>query len=154
MLETRIAELTAAVEALTKAIGGMQAPVERPKVTAAEVSAEKDANGGTLMGAKERVIKAKEEVPNAKPKSEDTSSTSQASEPESKPVTYDDVKRATNAVSAKLGTAITRVCLQRFGAVGEKGPTATKLAETQWSGYVEYMTKVATGEIDPEASHE
>lgn len=150
MLETRIAELTAAIEALTKATGGMQvpAPAERPKVTAAEVSAERDANGGTMMDAKERAIKAKEEVPNAKPKSEDTSSTSQTSAPESAPVTYDDVKRATTAVS-KISREKAIAGLARFGV-----QSATKLAEGQWPGYVEYMTKVAAGEIDPEASHE
>jgi hypothetical protein len=129
MLETRIAELTAAVEALTKAIGGMNAPGP-------------DSILRELKGAPEK------EVPNVKQKSEDTSSTSQTSAPESKPVTYDDVKRATNAVS-KISREKAIAGLARFGV-----QSATKLAEGQWSGYADYMTKVAAGEIDPEASHE
>jgi hypothetical protein len=153
MLEQKIEELILAVKALTKAIGSTYEPVERPKVTAAEVSAERDANGGTMMAAKERVLKAKEEVPNViaeeAKKSQTTSSTSQTSSPESAPVTYDDVKKATNAVSGKFGRDAALAGLQRFGVTG-----AMKLTEAQWPEYVAYMTRVATGEIEPEASHE
>jgi hypothetical protein len=104
MLEQKIELLTAAVEALTKAIGGMQAglPVEAKKTAA----------------------------------------------PESQPVSYDDVKRATNAVS-KISREKAIAGLARFGV-----SSATKLTEQQWPGYVDYMTKVAAAEIDPEASHE
>lgn len=119
---------------LSEAIGGTQAPGSANTSLPPEVVAELKA--------------AKEEVPNDKPKSETTSSTSQASSPGSAPVTYDDVKRATNAVS-KISRDKAIAGLARFGV-----QSATKLAEGQWPGYVDYMTKVAAGEIDPEASHE
>ena len=149
MLEQKIELLTAAVEALTKAIGGMQAPA--PYAAAAHVVKAADVRenrqeGESLKDTKERL--QKEGVPNEKPKSEDTSSTSQTSAPESKPVSYDDVKRATNAVS-KISREKAIAGLARFGV-----SSATKLTEQQWPGYVDYMTKVAAGEIDPEASHE
>jgi hypothetical protein len=134
MLEQKIELLTAAVVALTKAIGGMQ--VQGPIVTK-EVKGDMTAHDIKVA-----------EVPNEKPKSEDTSGTSQTSAPESKPVSYDDVKRATNAVS-KISREKAIAGLARFGV-----SSATKLTEQQWPGYVDYMTKVAAGEIDPEASHE
>jgi hypothetical protein len=134
MLETRIAELTAAVEALTKAIGSMQAPGAGSASLPPEVVAE---------------LKAiNKDAPNETKKSETASSTSQASSPGSAPVTYDDVKRATNAVS-KISREKAIAGLARFGV-----SSAMKLTEQQWPGYVDYMTKVAAGEIDPEASHE
>ena len=144
MLEQKIELLTAAVEALTKAIGGMQAglPVEAKKTAAAE-SVPADSAAQTKKDAD-----APSKVPNETKKSEDTSSTSQTSAPESKPVSYDDVKRATNAVS-KISREKAIAGLARFGV-----SSATKLTEQQWPGYVDYMTKVAAGEIDPEASHE
>jgi hypothetical protein len=133
MLETRIAELTAAVEALTKAIGGMEAPGPVSASLPPEVVAE---------------LKAiNKDAPNDKPKSETTSSTSQASSPGSVTVTYDDVKRATNAVS-KISREKAIAGLARFGV-----SSAMKLTEQQWPEYIAYMTKVAAGEIDPEASH-
>lgn len=135
MLETKIAELTAAVDALRKVIGNMQAP---GPVVAKEVEGDMAAH----------TIRPSDEVPNEKQKSENTSSTSQTSAPESKPVTYDDVKRATNAVS-EISREKAIAGLARFGV-----SSATKLTEQQWPGYVDYMTKVANGEIDPEASHE
>ena len=133
MLEQKIELLTAAVEALTKAIGGMQAPgpATNKEARQAEMVAE---------------IAVKAEVPNEK--SQTISDTSQSSAPESEPVTYDDVKRATNAVS-KISRDKAIAGLQRFGVA-----SATKLTEAQWSEYVAYMTRVAAGEIDPEASHE
>jgi hypothetical protein len=121
---------------LSEAIGGMRAPGHFEVTVGKEAVKEKIA---------ELVKDAK--VPNDKPKSETTSSTSQDSAPESKPVTYDDVKRATNAVS-KISREKAIAGLARFGV-----QSATKLAEGQWSGYVDYMTQVAAGEIDPEASH-
>jgi hypothetical protein len=137
MLEQDIQELTAAVKALIAAIGGMQAP--GPIVTK-EVKEDMTAHD----------IKVAED-PNVEPeptKSEDTLGTSQTSAPESRPVSYDDVKRATNAVS-KISREKAIAGLARFGV-----SSATKLTEQQWPGYVDYMTKVAAGEIDPEASHE
>lgn len=133
MLEQKIELLTAAVEALTKAIGGMQAP--NPKGG----KEEKDSRTTHI-----EVVEV--EVPNEK--SQTTSDTSQSSGAESAPVTYDDVKRATNAVS-KISRDKAIAGLQRFGVA-----SATKLTEPQWPEYVAYMTRVAAGEIDPEASHE
>jgi hypothetical protein len=122
------------LQRLSEAIGGMQAPGPVSASLPPEVVAE---------------LKAiNKDAPNETKKSETTSSTSQASSPESKPVTYDDVKRATNAVS-KISREKAIAGLARFGV-----QSATKLAEGQWSGYVDYMTQVAAGEIDPEASHE
>jgi hypothetical protein len=142
MLETRIAELTAAVETLAKAIGGMQAPGATGE--AAFPKSVASSTGPAVLSEPESAAAAQ---PDTK-KSEDTSSTSQTSVPESKPVSYDDVKRATNAVT-KISREKTIAGLARFGV-----SSATKLTEQQWPGYVDYMTKVAAGEIDPEASHE
>jgi hypothetical protein len=135
MLEQKIELLTAAVEALIKVIGGIQVPGP-------------DSILHELKGAPVTNKAPKEEASNETKKSEDTSSTSQTSAPESKPVSYDDVKRATNAVS-KISREKAIAGLARFGV-----SSATKLTEQQWPGYVDYMTKVAAGEIDPEASHE
>jgi hypothetical protein len=116
---------------LSEAIGGMQAPGPANTSLPPEVVAE---------------LKAiNKDAPNEKPKSETTSNTSQDSAPGSAPVTYDDVKRATNAVS-KISR---EKAIARFGVTG-----AMKLTEHQWPEYIAYMTKVAAGEIDPEAPHE
>jgi hypothetical protein len=144
MLETRIAELTAAVEALTKAIGGMQAPAAIEKHEPRSVVPEKKSADVAEQKAKPVPTATESE----QPKSETTSSTSQASSPESKPVTYDDVKRATNAVS-KISREKAIAGLARFGVTG-----AMKLTEQQWPEYIAYMTQVAAGEIYPEDSHE
>jgi hypothetical protein len=125
---------------LSEAIGGMQAPAPTTHVSREELAAAYD---GAV-----KAVTALAEVPNEKPKSETTSSTSQASSPESAPVTYDDVKRATNAVS-KINREKAIAGLARFGVTG-----AMKLTEQQWPEYIAYMTQVAAGEIDPEASHE
>jgi hypothetical protein len=133
MLEARIEELTAAVIALTKAIGGMQAPA--------------GLTGKSAIQQVEEEVKA--EAPNAGTKSPPTTDTSQTSSGESAPVNYDDVKRATNAVSAKHGVEKTKAALSRFGVTSAKA-----LTEAQWPEYVTYMAKVTAGELDPEASHE
>lgn len=90
--------------------------------------------------------------PNVQPESS-TQKSSQASAPtggsSSPAVTYDDVKRATNDVSAKYGVTKTKAALSRFGVASAKA-----LAETQWGNYVSYMARVASGMVDPEASHE
>jgi hypothetical protein len=84
------------------------------------------------------------EVPNEN--SKPATSTSEPSSSESPPVTYDDVKRATNAVS-KISRDKAVTGLARFGVM-----SATKLPERSWAEYIGYMTRVAAGEIDPEAS--
>ena len=153
MLETRIAELTAAVEALTKAQSAVLSALVQNTAALGWVSASPGTEVHNFDREKmtstitEKVVEVKI-VPNETKKSETASSTSQASSPGSAPVTYDDVKRATNAVS-KISREKAIAGLARFGV-----SSATKLTEQQWPGYVEYMTKVAAGEIDPEASHE
>jgi hypothetical protein len=145
-LEAKIELLTAAVIELTAAIGGMQAPgPEGMRIKTITVD-----GGATYVSATEKNLTETEaeKKPRESEKSKPTSNTSESSSPESKPVTYDDVKRATNAVS-KISRDKAIAGLARFGV-----QSATKLAEGQWSGYVEYMTKVAAGEVDPEASHE
>lgn len=155
MLETRIEELTAAVVALTKAIQGM--PTTEVKLYPngpADGQTEKSVNKSAATEkatSSEAVNTARktDEVPNDKPqgtqKSKPISDTSKPSSPESQPVGYDDVKKATNAVSAKLGREKAVAGLARFGV-----QSAMKLTEEQWPEYVAYMTRVAAGEIDPE----
>lgn len=114
----------------------------------------KDTSGGQKVkdaetqNVEREIAEAK--VPNEKPqdsqKSKPTTDTSKPSSPESPAVTYDDVKKATNAVSAKLGREKAIAGLARFGV-----QSATKLTEEQWPEYVAYMTRVAAGELDPEA---
>jgi len=84
------------------------------------------------------------EIPNEKssPTTDTSPPSSQAS------VTYDDVKAVTIAVS-KMDKAKAVAGLARFGAKNAK-----ELKEEQWRDYVDYMTKVHEGEIDPESSHE
>ena len=90
----------------------------------------------------------KEEVPNDSPKPSTTTDTSPPSSNESRTVTYDDVKNVTIAVS-KIDKAKAVAGLARFGVA-----TAKALEEKQWLEYVEYMERVAKGEVDPESSHE
>lgn len=157
MLEQRIEELIAAVKSLTKAMEGRPmivtpAPHLNPGM-GAPYGALDPGFGHAPFTADPTAHHTPDQVaagiktPNEKPKSEDTTNTSQTSSPELPAATYDDVKRATNAVS-KISREKAIAGLARFGV-----QSATKLAETQWAEYVAYMGKVAAGEIDPEASH-
>lgn len=89
-----------------------------------------------------------EDLPNDKPKSKPTPATSPASSNESEPVTYNDVKRITIKVS-EVSRDKAKAALSRFGV-----PSAKALPVDAWPDYVQYMTRVANGEVDPEASHE
>lgn len=133
MLEQRIEELVAAVKSLTQAM----------KSHSAAVNAYNAPYPAPFTGDNE----GNNDIPNEMQKSEDTTNTSQTSSLELPAATYDDVKRATNAVS-KISREKAIAGLARFGV-----QSATKLAETQWAEYVAYMGKVAVGEIDPETSH-
>ena len=130
MLEVRIEELTKAVRDLIDVMHNQQ--------------------GVILMAMRPTdKLKVDAEGPNAaseKQKSVPTLDTSQTSSPESDAVGYDDVKRITIAVSAK-DKAKAVAALARFGVTSAKG-----LKEDQWGEYVAYMQKVASGEVDPEAS--
>ncbi len=81
------------------------------------------------------------EAKKPEPISETTTDTSPPSEPESAPVTYDDVKKATNALSAALGREVTIGALSRFGV-----KRATEMDEGQWAEYIEYVRKVIADE--------
>ena len=124
MLETRIEELTKAV---------------RDLIDVLVVS-------GRINTAEKVPDEPKVEVPNVPQNSAPAIDTSPPSLPEFAPVTYDDVKRITIEVSKKSKDKAV-AALARFGV-----KTARELTETRWSEYVEYMTKVASGEVDPEAS--
>ena len=134
MLETKIELLTAAVIELTRVMREQTMLVELPASQAKEV-------------LKEVAVKV-ENLPNDKPKSPPTPATSPASSNESEPVTYDDVKRITIKVS-EASRDKAKAALSRFGVASAKA-----LKEEQWAEYVKYMTRVANGEVDPEASHE
>ena len=84
-----------------------------------------------------------EEAPNVIPNGCGTIDTSSDSSPAS--VTYEQVKQVTIAVS-KVDKAKAVAALARFGV-----KTAKDLKEEQWSEYVDYMTKIACGEVDPES---
>ena len=136
-LEAKIELLTAAVVELTRVMqlkpNPVSAPLDEIKPT-------------PITNITEPVRKEQVEGPNKK--SSPTTDTSPPSSTESPAVTYDDVKAVTIAVS-KIDKAKAVAGLARFGAKNAK-----ELTEAQWSDYVDYMTKVHEGEIDPESSHE
>jgi hypothetical protein len=139
MLETKIEELTKALERNSDIMERIHAGEHRLRA--------REEPAGVLSATNDVTAPAiKKEAPNAETKSSAATSISEPSSPESPPVTYDDVKRATNAVS-KISRDKAVAGLARFGVT-----SATKLTEQQWPKYVEYMTKVAAGEINPEAS--
>lgn len=149
MLEESIAELTKAVLALTYALNqAYAAPVpvasHAPKSFTAEIEKEIGKTIDAMAkaaseGIEEReAVKKVEGVPNEKPKT--TTATSQPSESESAAVSYDDVKKATNALSAAKGRDATIAVLSRFGV-----KKATELDAAQWADYIEHAGKVTEG---------
>ena len=94
----------------------------------------------------EKVIAVREEareLPNDKPKSEETpqttSPTSEPTEPESAPVTYDDVKKVTIAVG-KISKDKAVAGLAEFDVTSAK-----QLVEAQWADYIVFMNEVLEG---------
>lgn len=140
MLEVRIEELTKAIRDLIDVIHNQRALTYQDAV--------KPLPSGSPERTAENIQREIDEAkaPNASTKSEPTPDTSPTSLTESKPVTYEDVKRITIAVSAKDKPKAV-AALARFGVTSAKG-----LKEGQWGEYVAYMQKVAAGEVDPEAS--
>lgn len=132
MLETRIEELTKAVEALTKVIGGMQAP--------GSDSILHELKSAPLATASIKV----EDIPNEP--SPTTTSTSQTSAEESPKVAYSDVSKLVTQI-AKTDVTKAKAALARLGVKHGK-----ELLEADWPRAVEYLTRVANG-LDPEASH-
>lgn len=125
-LEAKIAELTSAVQALTLAFNARYA--ER---AVARLEPEEQAE-------------APAEVPNAESSTPASGEPSQPAPEQSSPeVTYDDVKKATNNLSAVKGKEVTIGVLSRFGV-----KRATELTREQWSPYIEHAGKVTRGEAD------
>jgi hypothetical protein len=139
MLETRIEELTAAVKALTEALNKSRSDVSAVKEDAAVAKESK----AKKPQAKEEPIAEQPSAPDLSTASTTTTDISPASESESAPVTYDDVKRATNALSAAKGRDVTIDALSRFGV-----KRATELDEGQWADYIAYAETVINGEDD------
>jgi hypothetical protein len=141
MLELRIEELTQSLEDLIKVLvdrfepnSGMQAP--RPDSIVHE-----------LKSAPLATASIKVEDPPNEP-SPTTTSTSQTSVEESKPIAYSDVSKLVTQI-AKTDLAKAKAALARLGVKHGK-----ELTEAQWPEAVAYLTRVANGEVDPEASHE
>ncbi len=136
MLEQRIEELTVAVKALTEvmargAVSNAEVALAKlekksPKDAATASKPETSASGTPQSSGSQG------EAPNVSP-------TSEPSELESAPVSYDDVKKATNALSAAKGRDVTIATLAVFNV-----QKATQLVEAQWADYVAYATKVAS----------
>jgi hypothetical protein len=149
MLETKIEELIKALERNSDIMERIHSGEHRlaPIVAVTYEEAMKSRLAGGEVKMREAAI-VEQEVSDAKKEAKLTTNTSPPSSSESAPVTYDDVKRATNAVS-KISRDKAVAGLARFGVA-----SATKLAEDRWREYVAYMTRVAAGELDPESAHE
>lgn len=136
MLETHIQELTAAVRELTKLLDRFSPTQGLTGSNVPEVVKETKPKKETV-----KAVEPAPEIPNEKQPT--TTDTSQPSESESAPVTYDDVKKVTNALSAAKGRDTTIAVLSRFGV-----KKATELDEAQWADYIEHAQKVVDGEAD------
>jgi hypothetical protein len=147
MLEESIAELTAAVKALTQMLNNHPAVAGTPHAIAtlglgdspiAPVSKDNE-----VIKKREKKIVEEEIAEAKKPEtsSESTTDTSPPSENESAPVTYDDVKKATNSLSAAKGRDATIAALAKFEVT-----RATQLVEAQWREYIAYAEKVIADE--------
>lgn len=150
-LEAKIAELTLAVQALTHAMQKGQvietivaSPVvlsplevlkENEKYVAAEVTRAEPAAETTSTKA------APSKLPNES--SSPASGAQSEPEPQASSLTYDDVKRATNNLSAAKGKEVTIAALARFGV-----KRATELNESQWREYCNYTVACVAG-LDP-----
>jgi hypothetical protein len=147
-LESQIGILTDAIRALTSSVNALQigAPAVSTKPDLAkiagtaqyeEINKVKHADGSvttTSVG-----LPPDAELPNVHPSEmppQTTSPTSEPSEPESAPVTYDDVKKVTIAVS-KISKDKAVAGLAEFGVASAK-----QLIEAQWAAYVERMTAI------------
>jgi len=129
MLEESINALTAAVLALTYAMN--QRASQDP------VAASLDDIKPAIKEPKAKKVEPVAQVPNVPTPSATATDTSPSSEPESAPVSYDDVKKATNALSAAKGRDVTIDALSRFGV-----KRATELDEGQWADYISYANRV------------
>jgi len=141
-LESQIGILTDAVRELTSALNSYGVRQHNAEVV-------KTVEAKRILPLTDADHKPKEELPNAKSEEtqQTTSPASEPTEPESAPVTYQDVKDVTISMS-KTDLAKTKAALSRFGVASAKG-----LKEEQWAEYHAYLLKVQAGEINPEESH-
>lgn len=155
-LEQRIEELTAAVQALTAVIGKVQAPEAAALNQIGQTASGLPRGPQSQWSDEEKAAVAAHQMqqtpsPNAKPepqKSNDTSSTSDASLSESAPVSYDDVKKLVIELSKKDKEKAV-AALARFGV-----KTAKDLAQDRWADFAAYVKDILAGGTDPEAGHE
>ena len=154
MLEAKIEALTEQVAQLTDAVTVLKNVLlerfEINTVASAEYAAGCLGQGGqlasgTIIKEQEQQIISEEISPNVSPT---TTATSPTSEPESKPVAYSDVSKLVTEI-AKKDLAKAKAALARLGVKHGK-----ELTEAQWPEALAYLTRVAAGEVDPEASHE
>jgi hypothetical protein len=131
MLEESIAELTKAVLALTYALNQHKAMITPITVKESVLLEPADFKAATALG-----LEVRAEVPNEKLNT--TIDTSPPSESESAAVSYDDVKKATNALSAAKGRDTTIAALAHFGV-----DRATQLVEAQWEDYINFTKEQA-----------
>jgi hypothetical protein len=156
-LEQSIQELTAAVKALIDVFPVVRTmsvsqdtevthlvrdvPIEQfVEEQKAAVKKSKSAASNTGQGAASEQAPVVAEQP-ITPQEKNTTDISPPSESEFAPVTYDDVKKATNALSAAKGRDVTIDALSRFGV-----KRATELDEGQWSEYIMYVDTVIRDE--------
>lgn len=130
--------LEAKIDALTSAVLGLTYAMNQHKETESKKSAPAETALAEPAAKKTKEPVAPSEVPNEKPKT--TTDTSPPSEPEFKAVSYDDVKKATNALSAAKGRDVTIAVLSRFGV-----KKATELDAAQWADYIEHAAEVTEG---------
>jgi hypothetical protein len=144
-LEAKITELTLAVQALTHAMKERSEPLAFQALTLAMKERQEpvDMTGVAIPAAPVDSYK-EPSPPNEFTSQKSGEQSAPAHEPSSPALTYDDVKRATNNLSAAKGKEITIAALARFGV-----NRATELTETQWPEYCSYTADCAVGKIDP-----
>lgn len=142
-LEQALRDNTAMVERLCSILGAVpfRAPdpvgkLEEKKPVAAEVTRAEPA-----AETKSTKVAPSEAIPNES--SSPVSGAQSEPEPQTSSLTYDDVKRATNNLSAAKGKEITIAALARFGV-----KRATELTQDQWQEYCDYTAKCVAG-LDP-----
>jgi hypothetical protein len=138
MLEAKIEALTEQVAQLTDAVTALK------NVLLNGVNTVPPAEQCALGDGRQTPVVKVEDIPNVSPT---TTATSPTSEPESKPVSYSDVSKLVTEI-AKKDLAKAKAALARLGVKHGK-----ELTEAQWPEAVAYLTRVAVGGVEPEASH-
>ena len=136
MLEQRIEELTAAVKALTEVFTLVKAEAESKQEPASKKSPSAASNTGPDAASETAPAHAEQPSTQEAETPQTTSPTSEPTEPESAPVTYDDVKKVTIALS-KISKDQAIGALAKFGVASAK-----QLVEAQWGNYVDFVNGV------------